>query len=192
MSSKTYSLIILLGVLAAWSTSYGAISPEARWGALKSSGSGCRHQSEQTAQVEGETLQIPVGTAASKSSGQSFLREACNSVISMTAPKGHKLVVSHLSAPGFVDLAPGTRAQIQLEIFKAGRRGEQQVYKNVAQAGRLQKPILFEQEDVLFESECGESFNLRSQSSIMLSEGLRKSSASLDSIQLKVETQACR
>lgn len=164
-------------------------------GELSISGTGCRlpeNAEKATVVYDNGVIQIPTPMFAKKTAGEPLKRVSCNFVLPLEVAANEKLIVSQLMAPGFVNLGPGTRAQINLEIFKSGGRGEQLIFKEQAEDGRLRKPIFFEKEGVLFEGACGESINLRGNSSLMLTEGMKRSTASLDLVQLQLEVQSCK
>jgi hypothetical protein len=142
-------------------------------------------------QIDQGFIQIPASTEVRKIIIESRVNGTCSFSLPLHVPKGQKLVVSQLLAPGSVDLSQGTRGQMTLEIFKSGDRGEQLIYEEKAEAGRLRKTILFEKERALFESACGEGFSLRGKTSIFLADGLRRSSMSLDFLQFKMELRKC-
>lgn len=161
-------------------------------GELSMAGSGCREVSAKApVSYDNGVIQIPTPMVVKRASGEPLRRVSCNFVLPIGLGANEKLVVSQLMAPGFVNLGPGTKAQINLEIFKSGARGDQLLFSEQADNGRLRKPIFFEKEGLLFESQCGESFNLRGNTSLMLSEGMKRSTASLDLVQLQFEVKNC-
>lgn len=110
---------------------------------------------------EGHFL-IPTGLYLKKEEDKRVARGICTFALNIQAANGKKIVVSNSRQRVSLRAYPAqTKARIDLEVFKTGSQGEKQSLEVEAidQTSKVNKSI--GQQDVILETECGESAILR-------------------------------
>jgi len=140
--------------------------------------------------VEHGILQIPAASLVKKAAGTTMARGTCNFSLPIRVADGYRLVIRDLEAVGEVNLARGTTAKTQLEIFGAGSQGDIAKRTDGSSLKAVRKTIRLRQDGDLLVSDCGGSLTLRGNSVVLL-QGKSRGSAGLHLIELGVEVERC-
>lgn len=139
------------------------------------------------------TLQIPAISTLKKVAGDSLERGTCQFVVPVTLAPGYRLVLRDMAAWADLRLSRGTSARIDLEIFAAGSQGDRITLVESAPDRRIRKTVQLHQDGEVLVSACGESFNLRGNTSILMQgQSAVSSHATLHLIEMTAEIERCR
>lgn len=158
-------------------------------GELQVAGSACVNAFV-AAPEEIDSLALPLSIALKKNADQSLARGTCMFSLPLKVKDGYRLVLSDLDAEGVVNLRKGSKSRVDLEIFKAGSKGQVQTAQHDASNEKIREDILLSQSGEVLRFGCGESGILRGNASVLL-QGSSRATASLVLIKLKAVVEAC-
>lgn len=160
-------------------------------GQLQFAGSNCRNGSGSVdAIIVNGNLNVPVASSVVKASEERLKRGTCHFILPIQVAEGYRLVVKDAVLSGFIDLSKATTSNIQFEIFKAGSKGEIVKRTDGSESRRERRTIRLVQDGEVLKSECGESLNLRGNTSILL-QGEPRAYTAINRLQLGIEVERC-
>lgn len=137
-----------------------------------------------------QVLILPLSISLKKTADKALARGTCMISLPIKVKSGYRLVLSDLSAEGVVNLRKGSKSRVDLEIFKAGEKGQVQSALHDASNKRVREDIDLSQAGEVFSLGCGESGILRGNAAILL-QGSARATASLFTIGLRAKVEAC-
>lgn len=164
--------------------------PPVLTGTLTAGGTGCAAAAVAVPNVTETEIEIPVETLVDKDASSALKRGACGVALPLSIPAGYKMIVDDVELETDILLATGASADGSVEVFVAGSIGDTLDIsaKSRTRPKRVRQILSF---DPQFETACGASINLRSQSSVVLKDGAGVSSARLGFLKLKYRLEVC-
>lgn len=160
-------------------------------GDLQRSGNGCLAGRNDLEFEEDGTLRLGIGLAVRKAAGSgSIARATCQVSLPIQVSAGHRLAIRQAQSAAGFNLAAGTQASVQLEVFQAGSRGELLTAEARSEGSRVRREVFLNGQDLLVTG-CGESMILRANASARILGGTGRSTASMRDARLDLTIEHC-
>lgn len=164
-------------------------------GSLALGGSACRlgDTGSIEVQIQGGKLQIPAASLLRKTTAEALKRGSCSFALPVQVEPGYRLILRDSSAVGSANVAKGSQARLDVEIFTAGDRGDRMSALVGSAQERVRQTVDLRSSDVVIATSCsGEAFNLRGNTSVSLQgAGAGRSLAGIHLIEISAEIEKC-
>jgi hypothetical protein len=137
-----------------------------------------------------QKMKLQYGAALLKYPNKGLARTSCSIVVPISVPSGQRLVLSEARTTGYGDVGAGSAARAAVEIFKPGMNRPAKLQEFPRLPKRQTKPIAIVESPV-FASECGEAFNLRLNTNLLIASGEKVSTLRLSGTLLSYSLEEC-